>query len=161
MNAAADVAARLRKIAARVESEAPRAAVQALSRTAEAMTKLTLTTYTHPAGTPTPSPAGAPPALVSGDLRRGVQRTPAVPTGPAMWSQALGCTVHYGSVHEFGPVTITARNFPQLGNPTAGFFGKEVTIPRRPWMKPSAEALITSGLGTRAAVTAFLGVIDI
>jgi hypothetical protein len=160
MNTAADVAARLRKIAAAAESDAPRAAVQAFSRAGETMVKLKLTTYTHEAGTPTPSPAGGVPALVSGKLRRGVQRSPAVPRGPASWSQVLGCVVSYGSVHEFGPVTVTAKNFPQLGNPTAGFFGKEVKIPRRPWMKPSVEALIASRLGTRAACTAFLGVID-
>ena len=166
MNAAADVAARLRKIAALAESDAPRAAVQAISRAGETMTKLKLSSNAHALGTKTQAPEGGPPGLISGDLRRGVQRTPAVPSGPGSWSQVLtniarNGGVFYGSIHEFGPVTVTARNFPQLGNPTVGFFGREVTIPRRPWMKPSVEALITSRLGTRAACTAFLGVIDI
>jgi hypothetical protein len=166
VNAAQEVADRLRAIAAEVESAAPKASVQALSRAAETMVKLTLSTGAHALGTPTPSPPGAPPALVSGNLRRGCQRTPALPSGPASWSQVLtniaqnkGC--FYGAVHEYGPVTIHVKNFAQLGNPAVGFFGKSVIIPRRPWMKPSVERLITSGLGARAAVAAFTGVIDI
>lgn len=165
-NAAADVAARLREIAALAERDAPMAAVQALSRAGETMVKLRLGEMTHELGTPTPSPPGGVPALVSGKLRRGTQRAPAFPRGAGMCSQVLtniaqNKGVFYGGVHEFGPVTITAKNFPQLGNPTVGFFGKEVTIPRRPWMKPSMEALVASGLGTKAAVAAWTAVIDI
>jgi hypothetical protein len=159
-NAAAEVSARLKIIADRASSAAPRAAVQALGQAGETMTKLTLSRQTHPAGTPTPSAPGSPPALVSGDLRRAVHRAPAVPSGVARWSQVQGCLVVYGAVHEFGPVVITAKRFPQLGNPDAGFFGAQVTIPRRPWVRPSMEALISSGLGAKAASIAFLKVID-
>ena len=35
-----------------------------------------LRTFTHPYGTPTTSPRGGPPALVSGDLRRSWPRRP-------------------------------------------------------------------------------------
>ena len=161
-NAAADVAARLRQIAARAESEAPRAAVEALSAAGQAMTRFTLGEHgTHALGTPTPSDPGSPPAMVSGDLRDSVRRSPPVPVGPGRCSQVMKSQLIYGSVHEFGPVTIQAKNFPQLGNPTVGFFGKQVKIPRRPWMKPSMELLVTSRIGTRAASAAFLAVIDI
>lgn len=159
-NAAAEVAARLRAVAVLAESAAPRAAVQALGRTGEVMAKLTLSFNAHSLGTPTTAPAGGPPGLISGALRRSVARTPAVPTGPATWSQALGSVIHYAAVHEFGPVTITAKNFPVLGNPTVGFFGKSVTIPARPWMKPTVEKLISSELGAKAAIAAFEAAID-
>jgi hypothetical protein len=157
-NAAAEVAARLRVIAARAGTEAPLAAVRALGAAGETATKLTLTKRTHALGTPTPSQPGQPPALVSGKLRRGVHRTPARAMGPGMAMQVMGLigpAMIYGPVHEFGPVTITAKNFPQLGNPTVGFFGPQVRIPRRPWMKPSMDALVSSGLGTKVCATAW------
>jgi hypothetical protein len=160
-NAAAEVSARLKVIADLAAAAAPKAAVEAMSRAGETMTKLVLQQKTHRAGTPTPSRPGQPPAKVSGDMARAVHRTPSFPSGPARYSQRMGCLVIYGSVHEFGPVVITAQNFPQLGNPRAGFFGPEVTIPRRPWMKPSMEHLIASGLGTKAAALAFQLVIGI
>ena len=160
MNAAQEVADRLRAIAAKVESAAPKASVQALSRAGETMAKLTLSTGAHAAGTDTHNPPGGPPGLISGALRRSVARTPAMPSGPATWSQALGSVIHYAAVHEFGPVTITAKNFPVLGNPTVGFFGKSVTIPARPWMKPTVEKLISSELGAKAAIAAFEAAID-
>jgi hypothetical protein len=160
VNAAQEVADRLRAVAAKVESDAPRASVQALSRAGETMTKLTLSTGAHALGTPTPNPPGGPPGLISGALRRSVARTPAAPTGPATWSQALGSVIIYAAVQEFGAV-IRAKNFPQLGNPTAGFFGPQVTIPPRPWMKISVERLIESGLGQKAAISGFEAVLDL
>lgn len=157
-NAASEVAARLRVIQARAASEAPLAAVQALGQGGETATKLTLTKRTHKEGTRTPSAPGQPPALVSGKLRRSVHRSPARVMGAGMAAQVMGQIGPadvYGPVHEFGPVTITAKNFPQLGNPEVGFFGPQVEIPRRPWMKPSMEAYVASGLASRACVTAF------
>lgn len=159
-NAAEEVAARLRVIAARAATEAPLAAVQALGQAGETATKLTLTKRTHAKvkGIRTNSPPGAPPALVTDKLRLSVHRTPARVMGAGMAAQVMGQIGPadiYGPVHEFGPVTITAKNFPQLGNPEVGFFGRQVKIPRRPWMKPSVEALITSGLGTKACMTAW------
>ena len=130
------------------------------------MAKLTLSSNSHALGTPSTAPAGGPPGLISGDLRKSCVRTPAVPAGPATWVQALtniarNGNCFYGAVHEFGPVTVTADNFPQLGNPTVGFFGKSVVIPQRPWMKITVERLISSGLGSKAAVTAFEAVLDL
>ena len=81
-NAATEVAARLRVIAARAEREAPVAVVQALGRAGETATKLTLTKRTHTAGTRTPSAPGQPPAMVSGQLRRRIIRAPARAMGP-------------------------------------------------------------------------------
>ena len=156
VNAAAEVAARLRVIAARAETEAPLAAVRALGAAGETATKLTLTKRTHTEGTRTPSPPGAPPALVTGMLRRSVIRAPARALGPGAAVQVMGCHVVYGPVHEFGPVTIRSKgNYPLRNRNTGQVFGYEVTIPRRPWMKPSMEALTASGLGTKACATAW------
>jgi len=156
-NAARLVAKRLEKIKLRASISAPGDAVRALAAAGETATKLTLRKRTHKKGLGirTNSPPGAPPALVSGRLRGGVMRIPARIVGDGTAFQTLTCVTSYGSVHEFGPVTITARNFPQLGNPEVGFFGQEVVIPRRPWMAPSVEALIVSGKATSVCSTAF------
>jgi len=160
-NAAAEVAANLRAIQARAQSDAPIAAVKALTAAAETTVKLALTARSHAKGVGirTNSPPGAPPAKVSGDLVKGIHRTPAEAMGAGMASQVLGSTTAYGAVHEFGPVTIRAKNFPQLGNPEVGFFGPVVKIPKRPWMKPSVELLITSGAGSKACMTAWAAAI--
>jgi phage gpG-like protein len=154
-NAAAEVAARLRVIAQRAEADAPLAAVKALAAAGETTVKLALTARSHSRGTRSPSQPGQPPARVSGKLSGGIHRTPAKAMGPGMAAQVLGSTMFYGAVHEFGPVTIRAKNFPQLGNPEAGFFGPQVKIPKRPWMKPSVDILVASGNGTRACATAW------
>lgn len=167
MNAAQEVADRLRAIAAKVESAAPKASVQALSRAGETMAKLTLSTGAHAAGTPTPNPPGGPPGLISGDLRRSVARAPAVPSGPATWSQALGSVIIYAAVQEHG-ATIHAGSSGYLANKATGQFfvvpggAKDyVKIPARPWMKPAVERLISSGLGQKAAISAFEAVLDL
>lgn len=159
-NAASEVAARLRVIQARAASEAPLAAVQALGQGGETATKLTLTKRTHKEGTRTPSAPGQPPALVSGKLRLSVHRSPARVMGAGMAAQVMGQIGPariYGPVHEYGPVTIKplGPGYPLRNKNTGQVFGYEVEIPRRPWMKPSMEAYVASGLASRACVTAF------
>jgi hypothetical protein len=155
-NAAREVARRLQTIQRRAGTTAPMAAVKALGRAGETATKLTLTKRTHKAGTPTPSAPGQPPALVSGALRRSVYRMPAEPVAPGVALQVMSCHVIYGPVHEFGPVTIRSKgSYPLRNKATGQVFGYKVVIPRRPWMKPSMEALVTSGKATEACAPAF------
>lgn len=155
-NVARQAAKRLRTIQRRADAAAPRAAVRALSQAGETAVKLTLTQRTHKEGTPTPSPAGQPPALVSGNMRRSLIRVPAQAAGGGIAAQALTCYVKYGSVHEFGPVTIRSHgNYPLRNRKTGQVFGQEVTIPRRPWMRPAMEKLAASGMATRVCATAF------
>ena len=160
-NAARDVAAQLRLLQQRAATSAPLAACQALGQAAETAVKVKLTSSTHAASEPTPSRPGQPPSLVTGTLRRSVRRTPSrlIDEGYALCT--VGSVLIYGRVHEFGPVTIHARNFPQLGNPEVGFFGRQVTIPRRPWLAPSTELLISSGIATRVSVAAWMDAMGI
>jgi len=160
-NAAREVADRLRVIRAKAAAEAPRAACEALGRAAETAVKVTLTSSTHPEGTRTPSKPGMPPSLITGTLRRSVARTPVMQAGTAAFRCLVGSKIIYAAVHEFGPVTITARNFPQLGNPDAGFFGRSVVIPRRPFLATAVRGLETSGIAHRAATDAWRAVIDL
>ncbi len=160
-NAARQVADRLREIRALAAAAAPRAACQALGQTAETAVKVMLTSSTHPEGTPTPSRPGQPPSLVTGTLRRSVTRTPVMQNGTAAFRCLVGSKLIYAAVHEHGPVTIRAGNFPQLGNPKAGFFGREVTIPRRPYLAPTVALLESTGMALRVATDAWQSVIDL
>lgn len=160
-NAARDVIAQLRVLRQRAATGAPLAACKALGQAAETAVKVTLTSSTHPAGTQTPSAPGQPPSLVSGRLRRSVTRTPPRLAGPGNAFCLLGSVVIYAGVHEFGPVTIRAKNFPQLGNPEAGFFGRQVSIPRRPWLSTATERLISSGMATQVTAAAWMDAMGI
>jgi hypothetical protein len=161
VNAAAEVSVRLRLIAERAARPAPVAAATAAGRAGETLVKVVLTKRSHALGTPTPSPKGSPPAKISGDLARSVQRTPTAPLGPGRAESTYGPTLFYGTVQEYGWPNIRAKNFPVLGNPTVGFFGKEVTIPARPFMKPSTDLLIASGTAARVMTAAFLTALEI
>lgn len=88
--------------------------------------KMYLRTFTHPFGTPTPSPRGAPPALVFGHLRRSWRNTPAHETTRPWVIQAHGGpTAVYARIHELSGWT---------GRGHASF------IPRRPYVRPMVRA---------------------
>lgn len=92
----------------------------------ERAAKLILRTYTHPAGTPTPSPPGSPPALVTGFLARSVETRPARPAGLYAWAAEAGPTAVYARIQELGGVT---------GR------GHRVRLPARPYMRPVHAAV--------------------
>jgi hypothetical protein len=147
----ADVSDRLRQLQDRAPL-ATRAAALGMGLLMTAETELTLSEFSGPS----PSPAGSPPAVQSGDLRRSVKPMPPVGGGP-VWAVTVGGTTVYARIQELGG-TITAKNFPQLGNPTAGFFGPQVTLPPRPYIKPTAEKIIADGRASKAAVKGWLAV---
>lgn len=158
MVSVADVSARLKEMQDAAPA-ATRAAVTAMGLLMTAETKITLTMHGgHAEGTPTPSPPGSPPAIISGDLRRSIIPLPPEGGGP-VWSVTVGGTVIYARIQELGG-GIDAKNFPQLGNPIAGFFGKHVDLPARPYLKPTAEKIIGSGKATQAACKGWLAVMD-
>lgn len=160
-NAAREVADRLRAIRAKAASDAPLAACRALGQAAETAAKVKLTSSTHPPKTRTPSEPGEPPSLITGALRRSVTRSAARLTGDGVASCTVGSTIIYASVHEFGPVTITAKRYPQLGNREVGFFGRSVVIPRRPWLAPAVRQLQTSGIAERVTADAWRKALDL
>lgn len=105
-----------------------------------------LTDYTHPRGTPTTSPRGGPPALVSGNLRRSIKTRRDYSGDVGVYAGLVGPTIVYGRIQELGGVI----------HPTKGVFlwwksqdgwhrATEVTIPARPYMWFAVE-------GNRAAI---------
>jgi phage gpG-like protein len=90
----------------------------------ERRTKQRLGEKSHQRGTPTPSGAGEPPALITGNLRRSITVEGPVPLSPNSWRGSVGPTAIYGRVQELGGVT-----------------GRG-TLPARPYLRPSYEELL-------------------
>lgn len=113
---------------------AERASIAARQATAsgghaiEAKVKRKLTTYSHPAGTPTPSPPGEPPALVTGQMRRSVRVSTPAQVAPGTWETRTGPSVIYGRIQELG-----------------GRAGRGSVLPARPYLAPSVAELLSSG----------------
>lgn len=83
--------------------------------------KLSLTS--HARGTPTPSPPGHPPSLISGSLRRSVKVRGPRSTGDG-WEAHVGPTIVYGRIQEFGGMT---------GR------GHRTRLPARPYVGPATR----------------------
>jgi len=97
-------------------------ATQRAQHVIERNVKMYLRTFTHPPFTPTPSPRGAPPALVTGNLRRSWRDVP----------------VHEGKrphtvESEGGPTSVYSR-IQELG----GLAGRDhrTRLPKRPYVRP-------------------------
>lgn len=109
---------------------ATRAATAKGAHLIEAETKKRLTTSSHSKGTATPSHPGEPPSLVAGQLRRSVRVQGPARVAAATYEARIGPTAVYGRIQELGGVT---------GR------GHATTLPARPYVAPSLEALIASG----------------
>lgn len=84
-----------------------------------------LTRKTHPPGTPTPSVAPEPPALVTGNLRRSAQDRAPQRLGRGRWEAALRMTAVYARIQELG-----------------GWAGRNhaAHLPARPYIAPAVKA---------------------
>lgn len=109
---------------------ATRAATAKGAHLIEAETKKRLTSSSHPKGTPTPSSPGEPPSLVTGQLRRSIKVQGPTRIALGTYEARIGPTAVYGRIQELGGVT---------GR------GHATTLPARPYLAPSLEALIASG----------------
>ncbi|MEV7034639.1 hypothetical protein AB0N99_30960 [Streptomyces sp. NPDC093272] len=98
-----------------------------------------LSRYSHPPGTPTPSPPGQPPARITGHLRGGLSPTGPYPTGSGFGAK-LGPTAVYARIQELGG---------QAGR------NHSVTLPPRPYMRPTRAGVIADGSLRRAFVGAW------
>lgn len=109
---------------------ATRTATAQASHLLEREIKQTLSTSSHPRGTPTPSSRGEPPSLVTGTLRRSITVQGPHPLGLGRWEAQVGPTAVYGRIQELGGVT---------GR------GHAATLPARPYVQPAFERLAASG----------------
>jgi len=98
-----------------------------------------LSRYSHPPNTPTPSPPGQPPARISGHLRGGLSPTGPYPVGGG-YGGKVGPTAVYSRIQELGG---------QAGRNHA------VTLPPRPYMRPTHASVIADGSLRRVFVGAW------
>jgi phage gpG-like protein len=152
-NAAQEVIADLQVIRALAAGPAPLAGARAAGRQLETDIKLILSRKQHPAGTRTPSAPGEPPARISGDLANSVEAVfYQVDAGVAV--ALISPDTVYAVIQEYGG-TITAKNFPQLGNPLRGWFGPSVRLPARPYMALALAEALAAGTLAQSAERAF------
>jgi hypothetical protein len=127
----------IEEVAVRLRHLADTASEQGGPKAAEAMGRVLmfgiqtneLRRYSHPAGTPTPSPKGEPPARISGTLARSMRQEPASGArkiGTHKYQVVVGPTVVYGRIHELGG----------WAGP-----GHRTYIPRRPYINPAVIRL--------------------
>jgi phage gpG-like protein len=132
------VAAALDRIALRMRT-ATRAAVTDATRLVGRRASVQLSRYYHPPHTPTPSPPGQPPARISGHLRGSLSPTGPYPTGGG-FAGKLGPTAVYSRIQELGG---------QAGR------NHSVTLPPRPYMRPTRASVISDGSLRRIFVGAW------
>ncbi len=132
------LAAALDQMALRVRT-ATRSAAKDGIRLVQRRALVQLSRYAHAPNTPTPSPPGQPPARISGHLRGSLSPTGPYPTG-AGFGGKLGPTAVYSRIQELGGQT--GRNH-------------SVTLPPRPYMRPTHAQLIADGSLRRVFVGAW------
>ncbi|MGI5418653.1 hypothetical protein [Actinomadura luteofluorescens] len=135
---------RLRQMAERADRGAA-AAAGAMAREAKDGIQATLARRSHARGTPTPSPAGQPPAKISGRLKDHVIVVRARQEGAHRFVAAAGPRdVVYARIQEKGGV--------------AGR-GHRSTLPPRPYVLPTVVELRASGRLREVSIEAFQAVV--
>lgn len=130
----------LRAYGRRAIQEGGPAAAAAMAAEAERAMKAKLSERSHAPRTPTPSPPGSSPAIITGTLRRSVTGTAPRQTGSYRWETTAGPTVVYSRIQELGGRT--GRNH-------------ATTLPPRPYVSPAMRELRSSGRLSNAAADAF------
>lgn len=116
-----ELRAQIAEIPGRLD-EATRAAAVAGAHLMETESRRLLGLRSHPPGTPTPSPRGAPPAKISGDLQSSVHADPVAEGGAGTYRAAVQSGLAYSWVQEYG-----------------GPVGRGATLPERPYIKPGRD----------------------
>lgn len=135
-----DLVVALHAISERARTEGGRAAAAAMGAEGERAIKDRLSRSSHSRGTPTPAPPGAPPAIISGTLRRSVIGQGPTEEGAGRWVSSVRPTTVYAAIQEHG-----------------GRAGRKhaAKLPARPYVAPSVRDLAYSGRLERAAADAF------
>ncbi|WP_443057318.1 hypothetical protein [Streptomyces sp. IBSBF 2950] len=133
-----EFAAAIDRLAVRAHTATRSAARQAM-RLVQRRAWANLSRYSHPPNTPTPSPPGQPPARITGHLRGSVS-----PTGPYPTAGGFGGKV--------GPTAVYSR-IQELGGQTGR--NHSVTLPLRPYMRPTRASVIADGSLRRTFVGAW------
>ena len=126
------------------------------------MQRVTLSRFQSVPVSQTPSPRGAPPASMTGNLRRSVTCVRG-PGGGMVASALTGPHTIYAATQEWGEVhTGNPRMWLWLKYAGAyevrrrGWVKERVKIPERPYMRPSRDAVISNGSVQAAGSASFM-----
>lgn len=147
----------LRDMARRAQNEGGRAACHAMSQEAQSDIRSELGKRSHAWSTKTPAPAGGPPARISGRLQASIIASLPRQQAAGVWASDAGSKGSvYAHVQERG-MTIHATRAPYLVFFWIGrwHYRKSVTIPARPFVKPTVERLRASGRLHKVSADAF------
>ena len=125
-----EVTARLRAMATAIDTATPKVLEVGMDLF-EGQARANLSRYSHKRNTPTPSPPGLPPAIISGALRSSFEHTQPASTGPGVWTASIGPNIIYGRIQELGGI--------------AGR-GHRSHLPARPYLKPAIKSLAADPL---------------
>jgi hypothetical protein len=155
-----ELPAYLARIRQRIEKEGPPRVANAMAKTfLTEVSDKELVRYSHRRGTRTPSPAGDPPAIIGGHLKRSLHLYPAVMTGAASARSKVTPLIVYARIQEMGG-TVTPDGHPFLRWKGLGgkfVYARSVTLPKRPYMRPAHRRTIADGSLRRAAIEALKG----
>jgi phage gpG-like protein len=126
------------------------------------VTGVTLARAAHAPVTQTPSPPGDPPAIMTGTLRRSI--TCVRGAGGGMHASSLvaphtiyAATQEWGGVHHGNPhMWLWLRYIGPEEVRRRGWVKRTVTIPARPYMRPSRDAVIGNGSVQAAGSASFM-----
>lgn len=150
-----ELPAYLEGIAARVPGASLPAAIHMANTYQEAVQR-NLSLTAHPRYTFTPSPPGAFPSKMTGNLRRHIVMSGYGGGGPVAFASITADTI-YAAVQEYGHV-MRAHSFrrPMTWFNEGRWWSRyEVRVPPRPYMRPTIAMVIADGSLSRAAMMEF------
>jgi hypothetical protein len=159
------------RIVRRISDEGPRAAAYAMAkRFHQVVSDETLVATSHGKGSPTPSAPGSPPALVSGALKRSLRLTPAVDIGGNIAKASVVPLIIYARIQELGG-TVEAKHtyvdkhgtvrqgYLAWGSGAGRHYAHSVTLPARPYMRPTHKRVVADGSLRSSAIKAVRGLV--
>jgi hypothetical protein len=157
-----DVPALLRAFQGKAAEAAPDAAMAMGETHKRYVQNVTLARASHPPVTLTPAPPGAPPAMMTGALRRSLTCVRGAGGGMHASSRVAPHTVYaatqeWGDVHHGAPLMWLWVRYIGPQEVRRRHWRKQVVnIPARPYMRPSRDDVIANGSAVAAGNASFM-----
>jgi len=156
----AELPAYLAAVRAKLQEEGPPKVAYAMARTFhKTVSDETLVRYSHTRGTFTPSPPGEPPAIVGGALKRSLRLYPAIRTGPSSAQSKVVPLIKYARIQELGGTVHAQDGLLHWKTNGKDHYASSVTLPPRPYMRPTHRKTIEDGRLRNAAIEALKGLV--